>query len=113
MNDPIKLVAVHAETCLCDYWGGHHLPYIQVPVVFHTNMDQLKDMLHDELNCFVMNGPEDNSPVADEWYEAAHKAVDEIVCSKWMPFEHLPIVDDMGDYPEIYAYFVFVNEEEF
>ncbi len=37
----IKLECAHADTCLPDYWGGHHLPYVQIPV--HRNM-KLKDI---------------------------------------------------------------------
>jgi hypothetical protein len=27
-----KFDIIHADTCLPDYWSGHHLPHVQIPV---------------------------------------------------------------------------------
>ena len=28
----MKMTCSHADTCLSDYWSGHHLPYVMIPV---------------------------------------------------------------------------------
>ena len=37
----------HADTCLPDYWSGHHLPHISVPVCRSMTAGELRDALRE------------------------------------------------------------------
>ena len=43
------LECCHADTCLPDYWSGHHLPHVQVPVDSRTTFAELRRSLLSEL----------------------------------------------------------------
>ena len=45
-----QLECCHADTCFPDYWGGHHLAHVQVPVWNGMSLAELKKALMAELN---------------------------------------------------------------
>ena len=45
----MKLECVHADTCLPDYWSGHHLPHVQIPVWDGITLTRVKAAIFDEL----------------------------------------------------------------
>ena len=47
---------VHAATCHPDYWGGHHLPYIQIHAFKGMTLKQIKDALRYELRDGYIGG---------------------------------------------------------
>ena len=114
----MKLTCAHADTCLPDYWGGHHLPHVAVPVSRDTTFADLRSMIIDELRAGAVAGadatPEDTYE-NEEWHYAAIKAV---MCgvqpsdqdTKY-PFRDL---DSSGnkDSESVYAYFVFQGDEQ-
>ena len=110
----MKLICAHADTCLPDYWGGHHLPHVAVPAGRDTTFPDLRAAIIDELRAGAVAGanatPEDTYE-NDEWYDAAIRAVERDVqppCrSIEYPFHDLDVSDD-GDAEGVYAYFVFV-----
>lgn len=113
----VKLTCVHADTCLPDYWGGHHLPHVAVPVSRDTTFADLRTMIIDELRMGAVAGadatPEDTYE-NDEWYYAAIRAV---MCDLQppdrgveYPFHDLDVSDD-EDAESVYAYFVFIRED--
>ncbi|QNR53946.1 hypothetical protein phiK7A1_158 [Pseudomonas phage phiK7A1] len=107
----------HADTCLPDYWSGHHLAHIQVPVHKGMHLKELKEALHSELSQGAVMGSDDRTrddsgPVGDVWYKKAHAAVNRIkpmVKGKRRLFESLQEHSD-DDYT-VYAYFVFTEKE--
>lgn len=116
-----KLTCAHADTCLSDYWGGHHLPHIQVPVHRGMRLSELKQALHSELNQGAVAGNDpvtrdDSGPEGDRWYKHAHAAVNRIRPAqkgKRRLFEDLEEVDTEDDSaPLVYAFFVFQPEEK-
>ena len=105
----IKLSFVDA--CLPDYFRGHHLPVLQVPVGGATTRQQIADRLHSELNMGVIDYQLDKSDID---YADVHKAIDECVF-----FDDLRKPDDIV-FPDldiyscdesVYAFFVVVSEE--
>jgi len=107
-----KLECVHVDTCLPDYWGGHHLAHVQIPVHKGMTLRALKDALHAELNEGAVAGSDDrtldSSDISGIWYKRAHAAVNRIkpaTKGQRRFFMHLDEVED-EDY-QVYAFFVF------
>jgi hypothetical protein len=114
----MKLTCAHADTCLSDYWGGHQLPHVAVPVSRNTTFADLRAAIINELRAGAVAGadatPEDTYE-NNEWYEAAFEAVYRDVQprdpSVQYPFHDLDASDD-EDSESVYAYFVFVREDD-
>jgi hypothetical protein len=110
----MKLICAHADTCLPDYWGGHHLPHVAVLVGRDTTFADLQAAIIDELREGAVAGadaiPEDTYE-CDAWQTAARDAVYRDVQprdpSVQYPFHYLDIGEDENFTP-VYAYFVFV-----
>lgn len=102
MSSELKLRVGLADLCVADYWGGHHLPHVQIPVHKHTTADEVRAMLtHEVAMDAVARLPEDwdESP---EWYAAARKAIAELEFYSDKPFagdlDASPPEDGMGLY---------------
>lgn len=116
----MKLICDLADVCLPDYWGGHHLPHVAVPVNSDTTFADLRAAIIDELWAGAVAGadatPEDTYE-NDEWYDAACEAVERDVRPRdprvEYPFSYLGSSDDDDEDAEsVYAYFVFVPEDD-
>ena len=114
----MKLICALADVCLPDYWGGHHLPHVAVPVSRDTTFADLRTAIIDDLRAGAVAGadatPEDTYE-NDEWYYAAIRAV---MCDvqprepgAGYPFRDLDGSEDENS-ESVYAYFVFVPEED-
>lgn len=109
-----------ADVCLPDYWRGHHLPHVAVPVNRGTTFADLRAEILDELRMGAVAGadatPEDTYE-NDEWYDAAVRAVERDVQprdpSVEYPFRDLDSSENEDEeYAEsVYAYFVFSTDE--
>jgi hypothetical protein len=103
----MKLDCAFADVCLPDYWSGHHLPYIQVPVYRGMTLAELKRELKSELNNgYVANEPHSKGTyrASDSWYRAANAAIGRITANSNTLFNDL---EDDEDGDSVYAYFVF------
>lgn len=96
-----KLMCLHADTCLSDYWGGHHLPHIQIPA-YRMTADELRKELQNELRDGAIGGSEDVSEDQD-WIDRAKQAVQEMEITKDIVFEDIECDEDH----DVYAFFVF------
>lgn len=116
----IKLEACHADTCLPDFWSGHHLPHVQIPVYNGMTLKAIKEELHFELNQGAVAGNDertrdDSGEEGDKWFKAAHAAVNRISPQKkgqrrfFTDLEESEDDDDCGE--SVYAFFVFVEED--
>lgn len=115
----MKLTCAHADTCLPDYWAGHHLPHVAVPVHRDMTIGQLRDAIIDEINAGAIAGA-DATPAdtyeSDAWVRAARAAVRRDVRMRKPgarhPFRDLPEETEDGDLCDdrIFAYFVFVRD---
>ena len=57
----IKFECCHADTCLSDYWSGHHLPHVQIPVYRGMTLKEVKDAIRSELSQGAVMGSTDNA----------------------------------------------------
>lgn len=112
----MKATISHASTCLSDYWGGHHLPHISVPVHKEMTLGELKHALRIEVSHDAIAG--DYTVTEKEgWYEAARAAIDAIELidntqgDNGLPFADLPDIPEYDADAMSYAHFVFIIED--
>ena len=105
----------HADTCLSDYWGGHHLAHVQVPVWNGMSLVELKKALMSELNEGAVAGSGYPGDHDEQWYAAASDAVHAIEAKTPAAAANLfPLLIPQGDdddVPTVYAFFVFLPTE--
>jgi hypothetical protein len=51
----------HADTCLSDYWGGHHLPHVQIAAWPGMTMAQIKQAIRSEISQGAIMGSTDDA----------------------------------------------------
>ena len=113
----IKLHCLHVDTCLPDYWGGHHLPHIAVPVDRETTIETLRDSLMGEIWQGAIMGSDprtfDDAEEYEEMLDAMRNAIKEDVHlrDKRMryPFPDLEKETEETDC-SVMAYFVFTED---
>ncbi len=110
------LECIHADTCLSDYWGGHHLAHVQVPVWNGMSLAELKKALMAELNEGAVAGRDYPGDHDEQWYAAARDAVQAIEAKTPAAAENLfPLLEPQSeeeDAPTVYAFFVFRHVRE-
>ena len=122
----IKFECCHADTCLSDYWSGHHLPHVQIPVYRGMSLKGVKSAIRSELSQGAVMGSSDNARLlsadivredeakqADRVTRAAYAAVNRMRLSDPTNdhcFMDVEEIDEDDDYCEsVYAFFVFVE----
>jgi hypothetical protein len=125
----IKFECCHADTCLSDYWSGHHLPHVQIPVYRGMTLKDVKNAIRSELSQGAVMGSTDNARLlsadmvrpdevkqADRVTLAAYAAVNRMRLAdprKRKLFMELEEIDENDDCCEsVYAFFVFVVLED-
>ena len=74
-----RLELCHVDTCLPDYWGGHHLPHMQVPIPpGGITIKELKESLKSELNQDAIAGSELDVIESEEFHKKAMAAINRI-----------------------------------
>lgn len=122
-----KLECVHADTCLSDYWSGHHLPHVQIAVWRGMTVRQVKQAIRDELRQGAVAGSTDAARLlsadmvapeeekrADQLTRAAYAAVNRLKPAKKGArrlFTNLEETPDEFDGEYVFAFFVFVEED--
>lgn len=116
------LSVTHADTCLPDYWGGHHLPHVQIAAFHGITLDQIRAALISEVAEGAIAGSDyDAEKAGAAWDAAAYKAIEAKVAeltalngADHAYLTHLPPAthpdwqgDDEGGDVTVYAYFVF------
>lgn len=56
----MKVTIAHADTCLRDYWSGHHLPHLQIPA-YRMTFAELRRQLRDEIREGAVAGADDDT----------------------------------------------------
>lgn len=119
----MKLECAFADCCLPDYWSGHHLPHVQIPVYPGMSLLDIKKSIKEELkqgyilgntrNAFLLSSdfisPEDEKD-ADRITRAAYAAINKMkpaVKYKKKFFVDLDYQED--EESQVYAFFVFVE----
>jgi hypothetical protein len=108
-----KLNCLHVDTCLPCYWGGHHLPHVQVPVSRNTTVGEVRAEIISELNQGAACGAEYDIE-DDAWHKAAIAAVRRDVKMRKKGARHpfRDLEDEGDDCESVYAFFVFTDEEK-
>lgn len=109
----MKFECIHVDTCLPDYWGGHHRPHVQIMPYAGMSLEDVKEALHQEINQQAIAGSENYEDKPDEWYDALIEAVDELepIDDQQISFFNF-IEEPEDDYSEhVYAFFVFMEIE--
>lgn len=107
-----KFECIHADTCLPDYWGGHHLPHVSIPVTGPMTLKEIKQALHSEISEGAIAGSTDPYGMPENWIKALRAAVNRISNRpgfRGKHFKDIPIGEEL-DY-SCYAYFVFTERE--
>lgn len=98
----MRYTLAHADTCLPDYWGGHHLPHISVPVSRDMTAGALRDALRAEVNAGAIAGADAPADDDDAAYGAMLDAVQALEILHDLPFT------DLEEDEDVCAFFVFV-----
>lgn len=102
MSSELKLRVGLADLCIADYWGGHHLPHVQIPVHKHTTAAEVREMLTYEVAMDAVARLPEGRGESPEWYAAANKAIAELSIFSDKPFaselDERPPEDGMGLY---------------
>lgn len=115
----MKLECIHADTCLPDYWGGHHLAHVQIPVWRGMTLKAIKESIRDELRMGAVCGSDEiagllsddygnDEKLADYVTRAAYAAVNRIKPARKGQRRFFTDLEEQDEYSEsVYAYFVF------
>jgi len=123
----MRLECCHADTCLPDYWRGHHLPHVQIPVYRGMTLKEIKDAIRHEIRLgYVMGStelayllsadwvPPEKEKAADRATKAAYAAINRIKPARKGQrrfFLDLPKETETDEHSTVCAYFVFVELE--
>lgn len=55
----MKLEIVHADTCLPDYWSGHHRAHVQIPVTPGMSLTDIREAIRSEIVQGAVAGSDD------------------------------------------------------
>lgn len=112
----MKYQLQHADTCLADFWSGHHLPHVSVPVDGATTVKEVLAGIRSELSQGAVAGSLGWKVIESEEFRAAcMQAVQELsemnadTLDK-PAFPDLEVWDD-DCLDSVMAFFVFVPEE--
>ena len=119
----MKLECSHVDTCLPDYWSGHRLPHVQIPVYPGMTLKEIKQAIRDELRQGAVMGNTENARLlsadlvrpdeenrADLVTRAAYAAVNRIKPARKGQRRFFTDVEPGDEWSDtVYAYFVFVE----
>lgn len=113
-----KLICIHTDTCLPDYFSGDARPWVTIPVFKGMTLKQIKADLHSEINQDAVGGDiqlyDMDQKELDSWYRRSHAAINRIkpeIKNTRRFFMNLEDTDKNDDFSDnVQAYFVFIEE---
>lgn len=122
----MKVSIVHVDTCLPDFWTGHHLPHVQIPAYPQT-FASVRRALADEIRMGAVMGSDDDARLlsadmvrpceevrADRLtrkvYAAINRDIKPAKRGDRVAFRDVEI-DDPDCCESVYAYFVIIVED--
>lgn len=72
----MKLEIVHVDTCLSDYWTGHHRAHVQIPVVPGMSGKDIRDAIKSEISQGAVMGSDDIAFLLSADYVGADREAD-------------------------------------
>ena len=116
----MKLEFVHVDTCLPDYWSGHYLPHVCIPVYPRMKLRDIKSAICNELRNGAVMGSNDDARLlssdfidpkeekrSDALTRAAYAAVNRIKGAKKGQRVFFRDLEESEE--SIYAWFVLVE----
>lgn len=111
----MKLNACHYDTCLSDYFGGHHAPYLQIPIHKGMTLKAIKESLLSELNQGAIGGSLDwEEQQSERLYKAMKAAIKRMQPREKGQRKFFNDLEETADdecCEPIYAYFVFLDDD--
>ena len=98
---------LHADTCLADYWSGHHLPHVSISA-YPMSLEQLKESLKSEINQGSIAGGHAYDWEffeSDAWFDGAIAAIDAIELKEGCSIVFADCTEELEEGPR--AYFIF------
>lgn len=119
------LNCVLADVCLSDYWGGHHLPHVQIPVYKGMTLKEIKEAIRQAIRWGEVMGScdaayllaaewvgPDNEKAAERITRQAYAAINRIKPAKKGQRKFFLDLEEQGEddcSESVYAFFVFVE----
>jgi hypothetical protein len=117
----MKMNCSHVDTCLPDYWSGHHLPHVQIVAYNGMSFAAVRSAIRNELRQGAVMGGDDNARMlaadlvrpdeekrADAVTRAAHAAINrDVKPAKKGARNAFPDLEKVDSEDCVYAYFVF------
>lgn len=123
----MKLELVHADTCLADFWPGHHKAHVMIPVYHGMTLRAIKDALRNEINSGAVMGSDDlarllsahvvrpeEEKLVERAIRAAHAAINRLKPARkgqkrfFLDLEETDESEECMEEP-VFAFFVFVE----
>lgn len=105
-----KLECIHADTCLPDYWGGHHLPHFSIPIYRGMKVSDLRRDLLSELSQGCIAGSQDwkvtESDIFHKRARAAIKRIKHVNGGNRLVFQDMDILEEDDIHDSIHAFFI-------
>lgn len=122
----MKIHIAHADTCLPDYWAGHHRPHVGIIVYNGMSFADVRRAIRDEVRMGCIMGSDDddarylkddvvNDPAyADELTRAVYASIERDVrpARKGARNAFPDLSKDENEDTPVMAYFVFMREGE-
>lgn len=119
----MKMTCAHTDTCLPDYWGGHHLAHVQIPVTRRKmSLAEIRRAIRSELRQGVVMGNSEDARLLSYDYIADEKRADAITRAAYAAVNRDVVgtrkgqrfvdtgVTEFGEFDEtVYMYFVFME----
>ena len=109
----MKYELVHADTCLPDYWGGHHKAHLQIPICGPMTLKEVKESLKYELSEYTLGCDEFAESLREFEPKAMRKAIAAINRLERSKKDRKKLFSDVevsGEgYDFVYAFFVFME----
>lgn len=99
----------HVDTCSPDYWSGHHLPHLQIPVFKNMTLDDIKQALLSELNECVLGSLDYKIVESDLFHYLAKQSISDMTPNDKNQTLFFTDLDEQNEEEcTIYAFFVLV-----
>ena len=115
----MKMTCAHVDTCLPDYWSGHHLAHVQIPVTRRKmSLAEIRRAIRSELAQGAVMGSCDEARLLSYDYVSDEKRADAITRAAYAAVNRDVVggrkgqrfvdagVTEFGD-ETVYMYFVF------
>lgn len=118
----MKLELCHADTCLPDYWSGHHRAHVQIPVIPGMSGKDIREAIRSEISQGAVMGSDDiafllsadyvgadRDADADKVTRAVYAAINRMRPARKGQRRFFTDIEACDDAETVYAFFVIVE----